>query len=449
MVVGDDDQSIYRFRGASYAAFAEFDARVSPRGPTPAAAAPPHRAELPLPSATSSTPPTGSSSATAPASSPTSACGPTRTPAPRRARTCARAPRTRPSPSSTPSAPWPGRTPGRRWTDVAVLYRKHKHRDAIVARLRDEDIPYTVVGGLSLFETPEIRDLEQGLRAIADPHDDAALVRMMTAGPWRLDALEILRVARDAAVRPQPPRRRRHAHGGARARSTRTSWTPRPATAAEPRRRVAEVPAELRAKLRQLLAAIEELNPLHLARGPVHHPRALPRADRPRARPPRRRHPGGQAHRRQHRELHALRGRLAGREPGGTLADFVDYLDAYQAAGGELPTSVELSEDVDGVRLMTLYQAKGLEFPIVFVPHLLEGEWPVREQSGGWFPRELLREAVPAGDLHTDEERRLLYVAITRAQERLILTTHGDGGREGAVAVRGGAARGGGRRSSR
>ncbi len=59
--------------------------------------------------------------------------------------------------------------------------------------------------------------------------------------------------------------------------------------------------------------------------------------------------------------------------PRGTLAGFVDYLDAYQAAGGELPTSVELTEDVDGVRLMTLYQAKGLEFPIVFVPQLLDG----------------------------------------------------------------------------
>ena len=67
--------------------------------------------------------------------------------------------------------------------------------------------------------------------------------------------------------------------------------------------------------------------------------------------------------------------------PNGTLAGFVAYLDAYQGAGGELPTSVELSEDVDGVRLMTLYQAKGLEFPIVIVPQLLDGEWPTRE---GW-----------------------------------------------------------------
>ena len=99
------------------------------------------------------------------------------------------------------------------------------------------------------------------------------------------------------------------------------------------------------------------------------------------------------------------------------------------------------------MRLMTLYQAKGLEFPIVFVPSLLDGEWPVREGGDGLFPRELLREAVPAGDIHTDEERRLLYVAMTRAQERLILTTHGGrGGAEGGVAVRrGDPRRGGGR----
>ena len=110
--------------------------------------------------------------------------------------------------------------------------------------------------------------------------------------------------------------------------------------------------------------------------------------------------------------------------PAGTLAGFVAYLDAYQSAGGELPTAVELAEDVDGVRLMTLYQAKGLEFPIVIVPQLVDGEWPTREGWSGYFPRELLREAVPEGDLHTEEERRLLYVAMTRAQERLILTTH-------------------------
>src|SRR5205814_2141635 len=84
------------------------------------------------------------------------------------------------------------------WSDFAVLYRKHRHREAIIAKLRDAAIPYTVVGGLSLFERPEIRDLEQSLRAIADPFQNVALVRMMSAAPWRLDALEILQIARMA-----------------------------------------------------------------------------------------------------------------------------------------------------------------------------------------------------------------------------------------------------------
>ena len=71
---------------------------------------------------------------------------------------------------------------------------------------------------------------------------------------------------------------------------------------------------------------------------------------------------------------------------------------------------------------MTLYQAKGLEFPIVFVPQLLKDEWPAREYGSGLFPKDLLRESIPAGDIHTEEERRLLYVALTRARDRLVIT---------------------------
>ena len=245
---------------------------------------------------------------------------------------------------------------------------------------------------------------------------------MMTAGPWRLDALEILHVARDARF------------DGAKlidAASRMVAEGEEHEDALEPdgelRHRVATVAPETRAKLRALLAAIEELNPLTWREGPYTIlERYLERT-------------GAVLDLLAAGSLEAKRSvvniasfmRFASdwqaQNPHRSLADFVDYLDAYKAAGGELPTSVELSEDVDGVRLMTLYQAKGLEFPIVIVPNLLHGEWPVKEQSGGWFPRELLREQVPGGDLHMDEERRLLYVAITRAQDRLLLMTHGAG----------------------
>ena len=291
-----------------------------------------------------------------------------------------------------------------------------------MARLREEDIPYTVVGGLSLFETAEIRDLEQAMRAIADPHDDVALVRMMTAGPWRLDALEILRVSRTAKFE--------RAHLLETIKAIVESGQVEVDVVNErredgPNHEAVDAPALTRAKLRQLLAALDELTPLTFREGPhTILERFLERtgvvldliaADTLEAK-------------RIVTNIASFMRFAADWQAAnhaGTLSGFVAYLDAYQAAGGELPTSVELSEDVDGVRLMTLYQAKGLEFPIVFVPNLLDGEWPVREQSDGLFPRHLLREAVPPGDIHTDEERRLLYVAMTRAQDRLILTTHG------------------------
>jgi DNA helicase-2/ATP-dependent DNA helicase PcrA len=61
----------------------------------------------------------------------------------------------------------------------------------------------------------------------------------------------------------------------------------------------------------------------------------------------------------------------------------------------------------------------------VFIPQLLADEWPTKEGWSGYFPPELLRESIEGEDLHTEEERRLLYVAMTRAQDTLMLTTHG------------------------
>ncbi len=433
MVVGDDDQSIYRFRGASFAAFAEFNdrfARPPAHDPNARPPGPPPRLRIEQ----------NFRSVENVLTAANRLIGNNETRFEPDKRLVTDRPQGDPIELLVCAGPEDeavaivdaiksmvgegtgvGKGTGGRWTDVAILYRKHKHREPIVARLRDEDIPYTVVGGLSLFETPEIRDLEQAMRAITDPHDDVALVRMMTAGPWRLDALEILRVTRMAKFD------RAHLLETVKAivESGRVEVDRVADRHEETQTAGVAAPAGTRAKLRQLLGALDELNPLTFREGPhTILERYLERT--------------GQVldliaadtleSKRTVTNIASFLRFAAdwqAASPNGTLAGFVAYLDAYQAAGGELPTSVELSEDVDGVRLMTLYQAKGLEFPIVFVPNLLDGEWPVKEQGDGLFPRELLREAVPAGDIHTDEERRLLYVAMTRAQERLILTTHG------------------------
>jgi DNA helicase-2/ATP-dependent DNA helicase PcrA len=437
MVVGDDDQSIYRFRGASFAAFKEFDRRFSQppaHDPGREAPGPPTRLRLEqnfrsvgrvleaanrliglnktrfepdkrLWSARSAGPQVE-----------LVVCGG----AEDEAVAIVDAIRRRVGGDrAAGGATGDGTQP--RWSDAAVLYRKHKHREAIVARLREEDIPYTVVGGLSLFAMPEIRDLEQALRAIANPEDDVAVTRLMTAGPWRLDALEILRVTNVARFDL-----RQHlievvqqlvADGETSGEASELNGQSRAVT-------VTVQPAT-RAKLRRMLNVLNELSPRTWREGPhtllldflewTGQVLDLLAAGTP------------DAHRGVANIGSLLRFAADWQQahPKGTLGGFVDYLDAYQEAGGELPTSVELSEDVQGVRLMTLYQAKGLEFPHVFIPQLLEDEWPTKEGWSGFFPPELLRERIEGEDLHAEEERRLLYVAMTRARETLMLTTWG------------------------
>ena len=223
MVVGDDDQSIYRFRGASYAAFVEFDRRFS--GPPihdPNAPAPGSPRRMRIEANFRSRPPilvvanrlighnvlryapdkrlaASRDGADAPAVELVDCDGPDDEAA-------AIVERIRALAGWDPAT---GGEPAVPWSSFAVLYRKHKHRDAILDRLRAESIPATVSGGLSLFAAPEIRDLEQALRAIADPFDDVALARVLTAGPWRLDALELLGDhAGRQARRSAPPRAR-------------------------------------------------------------------------------------------------------------------------------------------------------------------------------------------------------------------------------------------------
>ena len=239
MVVGDDDQSIYRFRGASFAAFAEFDRRFSApadarpgRDATRPAAAPADRAELPIGAGACSMRRIGSSRATPRDSSRTSVSGPSGpTASTVQVVVCGGAEDE--AVAIVDAHPRAARRGHPNWSDAAVLYRKHKHREAIVARLRDEDIPYTVVGGLTLFATPEIRDLEQACAPSPIPHDDVALTRVMTAGPWRLDALEILHVSRIARFDRTHLYRRRHRARRRRARAP----IRRRATTPSPRRR--------------------------------------------------------------------------------------------------------------------------------------------------------------------------------------------------------------------
>jgi DNA helicase-2/ATP-dependent DNA helicase PcrA len=112
------------------------------------------------------------------------------------------------------------------------------------------------------------------------------------------------------------------------------------------------------------------------------------------------------------------------------VREFAAHLDALIEAG-EDPAVAEADVDAPAVRVLTVHKAKGLEFPVVFAVGLVQGRFPWPSRSDVLeLPDALLRDRPSSADFRLQEERRLFYVAMTRAKEELHLTSARDyGGR--------------------
>lgn len=105
-----------------------------------------------------------------------------------------------------------------------------------------------------------------------------------------------------------------------------------------------------------------------------------------------------------------------------SLLNFKNELDLLIEAG-ENPATAEVDPDIDAVNIITIHKAKGLEYEVVFLVNLVNGSFPSRKMSDPLqIPQELIKEKLPEGDFHIQEERRLFYVGMTRAKKELYLT---------------------------
>jgi len=104
------------------------------------------------------------------------------------------------------------------------------------------------------------------------------------------------------------------------------------------------------------------------------------------------------------------------------------HLETLVDAGDDPPTA-DLDPDVDAVAVLTVHKAKGLEFPVVFLPGLVADRFPSRSRPDALgLPAELVLTVASEGDVALQEERRLFYVAMTRARDELILSHAADYG---------------------
>jgi len=280
---------------------------------------------------------------------------------------------------------------GRHWHDFAVLYRQHTHRDLLVEELSRRKIPF-VISMLSILEHPLVRDVLAYLRLIAFPYDDIACARVLSAPAWHLTAEDLVRFAERTAKK----------RGTALYDQLQTPQGQLPFDPSHGATRVLlEFLAEQRKTIRRRTAR-EIL-------GDLTEWLEVPQR-------------AGARDRKYVNQLAQFARDWEPKSETRGLPEFLEYLDYFEQANG----TISLDDDApgDAVQLMTVHGAKGLEFSHVFLLRVNSNAFPARNRAPLFeFPVRLMQEELPQGDFHIQEERRLFYVALTRAQERLTITT--------------------------
>ncbi len=115
---------------------------------------------------------------------------------------------------------------------------------------------------------------------------------------------------------------------------------------------------------------------------------------------------------------------------GGSLPAIIGELPLFAAIADETPDADD--PWADQVSVLTIHKAKGLEFPVVFLVGLVQGRFPTsRRRAALELPLGIVKDLLPEGDGHLQEERRLFYVGMTRAQDTVYLTAaHHTGGKQ-------------------
>lgn len=109
--------------------------------------------------------------------------------------------------------------------------------------------------------------------------------------------------------------------------------------------------------------------------------------------------------------------------------DFIAEIDTMMESGEAGRLQPDFEDGPEALKIMTVHAAKGLEFDYIFVVNLVEQRFPsTRRREAIPIPDALINDIVPEGDLHLEEERRIFYVALTRAKRGVFLTSAEDYG---------------------
>jgi DNA helicase II / ATP-dependent DNA helicase PcrA len=280
------------------------------------------------------------------------------------------------------------------YKDFAILARANSHLDPFLLGLRQHGIPYQLVGNRGLYDRDEVRDVIALLNVVVNPNDPISLYRVLNIETLEIPFDEISRTLSSAKYQKKDLWEVLQA-----SKNEFVQNFIKMVTDAQ-RSITKDAPVEFTYNLVKTINYLDQFTNEET----IENQLAIQNLDI-----------FLNIIKKFQIEFHQENKEYP------TVIDLLEYLDLTLEAG-ENPAQSEI-EDIDTVNLMTVHSSKGLEYPVVFIVNTVADRFPTRNRSDTIeIPTELIKETLPTGDEHVQEERRLFYVAMTRAKKYLYIT---------------------------
>jgi len=288
----------------------------------------------------------------------------------------------------------------RHYQDFAILVRANNHAYPFLQALERASLPYQFLGPGQLYHQPEIKDLIAYFKLLYDPQDDIAVYRLLTKDYFGFNRRDMSFLISHARRKNLSLFETLEKLEGIKVLN-KITYRKAKKLVKILHRHFKLIPKESPGQL--LYYFLENTNLLKFYSDPK-----------------------SPQHQREIRNISRFFNKIKSFEaqnPESNLYDFVEYLD-FVINQGESPLASEVDwVDNNAVNILTFHSAKGLEFPVVFMVNLVNDRFPTRRRADMLpLPDEIIKEPLPSADPHLQEERRLFYVGMTRAKERLYFT---------------------------
>ncbi len=289
--------------------------------------------------------------------------------------------------------------PDSTWNDFAILTRANAAASEIIPMLEAKLVPYSFVANRGLYRKPLIADIINYLKLLDNYHESSALYRVLNFPKFRLDPIDVAHL---------------------------TQYTNRKTLSLYEAMQTAEAIETLsevgKQKVQDLIKLLNEHSALTTEKSAVElfvqlvsdleidallTPDTLENA--------------------QNRELleqfYKKIESYSQSDENRTMRGFLEYLILEFQAGEEGALKFDPDSGPESLKVMTVHSSKGLEFKFVFIINMVDQRFPTRAKRDAIeLPEALIKDILPEGDFHLQEERRLFYVAMTRAKTHLFLS---------------------------